>query len=161
MLKTIDATLHADMRRNAAESPRGRTHHNFHPTLEDPVQRLCMVMNRGTYVRPHRHTDPGKFELFIALEGRLAALIFDETGKVLARHELAGDGELRAIEIPPETWHALVVLSDQAWVLEVKPGPYQPTSDKDFAAWAPQEGEPGADEMVARYETARVGDSLA
>ncbi|HIC0138358.1 TPA: WbuC family cupin fold metalloprotein, partial [Enterobacter hormaechei] len=39
----------------AANSPRLRAHHNFHPELSDPVQRLAIAMEPGTYVRPHRH----------------------------------------------------------------------------------------------------------
>lgn len=39
----------------AATSPRLRAHRNFHPELSDPVQRLAIAMEPGTYIRPHRH----------------------------------------------------------------------------------------------------------
>ncbi len=32
----------------AANSPRLRAHHNFHPELSDPVQRLAIAMEPGT-----------------------------------------------------------------------------------------------------------------
>lgn len=38
----------------AANAPRLRAHRNFHPELSDPVQRLAIAMEPGTYVRPHR-----------------------------------------------------------------------------------------------------------
>ena len=44
----------------AAAAPRLRAHRNFHPELSDPVQRLAIAMEPGTYIRPHRH--PHTFE---------------------------------------------------------------------------------------------------
>ncbi len=57
----------------AANSPRLRAHRNLHPELSDPVQRLAIAMEPGTYVRPHRH--PHTFELLTALSGRFLVLI--------------------------------------------------------------------------------------
>ncbi|MGV8352525.1 WbuC family cupin fold metalloprotein, partial [Pseudomonas aeruginosa] len=39
----------------AASAPRLRAHRNFHPELSDPIQRLAIAMEPGTYIRPHRH----------------------------------------------------------------------------------------------------------
>ena len=35
----------------AANAPRLRAHRNLHPELSDPVQRLAIAMEPGTYVR--------------------------------------------------------------------------------------------------------------
>ncbi len=38
----------------AASAPRLRAHRNFHPELSDPIQRLAIAMEPGTYIRPHQ-----------------------------------------------------------------------------------------------------------
>lgn len=50
----------------AASAPRLRAHRNFHPELSDPIQRLAIAMEPGTYIRSHRHRHT--FELFAAAE---------------------------------------------------------------------------------------------
>ena len=39
-------------------------------------------MEPATYVRPHRHPEAGKWELFTVLRGSLVALTFDDEGRV-------------------------------------------------------------------------------
>lgn len=141
---------------SAVAGPRLRLNHNLHPTLEDGVQRLCNAMEPGSYVRPHRH-DADRFELFMALRGRFALILMDETGLVLERH-LLGDGSVAMVEVPGGIWHAVAALEPGSVFFEVKPGPYRVTSDKDFAGWAPLEGEPGAEAMERWYRTAQPGE---
>jgi cupin fold WbuC family metalloprotein len=64
-------------------------HRNLHPELSDPVQRLAIAMEPGTYVRPHRH--PHTFELLTALSGRFLVLNFDDNGNVTQRVVLGED----------------------------------------------------------------------
>ena len=52
----------------AQQSPRQRANCNLHPQLDDPIQRLAIAMEPGTYVRPHRH--PHTWELLYPLRGR-------------------------------------------------------------------------------------------
>jgi hypothetical protein len=40
--------------KEARLSPRQRMNHNFHAELSDPIQRLAIAMEPGTYIRPHR-----------------------------------------------------------------------------------------------------------
>ena len=40
----------------------------------------------------------------------------------------------------------------------MKPGPYSQANDKDFAPWAPREGEPGAAEYLERLLAATGPD---
>lgn len=81
-MKLIDDRLLDDLTAKAAASPRKRAHHNLHPALEDPVQRLCVAIEPGTYIRPHRHADPATWEVFIMLRGSAVFLIFDDAGTV-------------------------------------------------------------------------------
>lgn len=142
-MKRLSNDQLASLSNQAAASERLRRNLNLHEAYDDPVQRLCNAMEPGTYVRPHRHTEPGKWELFIVLSGSLAVLSFSPQGAVTERVELDADGPVRGIEIPPGTWHTLVSLAPGTVAFEVKPGPYAPLQDKDFAPWAPGEGEPG------------------
>ena len=157
-LKIIsDKQLH-HLSREAAASPRLRKNLNLHPLLEDPIQRLFNAMEPGTYVRPHRHPRADGWELMLCARGAFSILIFDEHGTVLERVDLSAAGGPAAVEIPGRTWHAVVALAPETVMFEVKPGPYTPQQDKDFAAWAPREGEPAAETFVTWYESARSGE---
>lgn len=138
----------------AAHSPRLRAHRNFHPQLSDPVQRLAIAMEPGTYVRPHRH--PHTFELLLPLSGRFVVLNFDEAGVVTRRVVLGED--CMALEMDAGTWHAVLSLDKGGVIFEVKHGGYQPVTEQDVAAWAPAEGEPGTTELMAWYQHVQPGD---
>ena len=144
--------------RRATSLPRGRANLNVHPQLDDPVQRLFNAMEPGTYVRPHRHARPDGWELMMVVSGRFAILLFDEHGQVTERFDL-GENAIAAVEIPPFTWHSVVSLLPATVMFEVKPGPYLPLSDKDFAHWAPPEGDAECGHFVEWYTAARPGDT--
>lgn len=141
-LQFIDSDLFGPLKQRALASPRLRTNHNFHAGNEDNPHRFLNVMARGTYVAPHRHLRPRKSETFLLLEGRAGIFLFDDAGKVVQAEVLDGVRRLGA-DLAPGVWHTLAVLTPFAVIFEVKPGPYQESSDKDFPAWAPREGEPG------------------
>jgi cupin fold WbuC family metalloprotein len=54
-----------DMARDAAQSERKRVHLLLHDGHADQVQRLVIVTQPGTYVRPHRH--PEQWEMLTLL----------------------------------------------------------------------------------------------
>ena len=138
----------------AARSPRLRAHRNFHPELTDPVQRLAIAMEPGTYIRPHRH--PHTFELLLALSGRFVVLTFDDLGYVTRRIVLGE--ECTALEMDAGTWHAVLSLDAGGVIFEVKHGGYQPVAAGDYVSWAPAEGEEGTFELMEWYRQAQVGD---
>ena len=150
VLKLFDAAALAGTLAAAAGSPRRRANLNLHPTLADPVQRLLNVFQPGTYVRPHRH-EASRFELFLAVSGRVAIVTFDEAGEV-AEAAVVGAGAAWAVELPGGTWHTVVSLAEDTALFEVKPGPYRPLAETDFAPWSPPEGTAAAAEMVRRWE---------
>ena len=159
-MKQIDSALLDSLKKQAKESPRYRAHYNLHPELNDPVQRLCIAMEPGTYVRPHRHADPETWEVLMILRGSLALLIFDDRGKVLERTVLTAGGLVTAVEFKQNTWHAPVSLEPGTIVFEIKQGPYRPISQENSAAWAPAEGKPEVGQFLDWYRTAKVGDTL-
>lgn len=134
----------------AKRSPRRRMNYNFHSGPEDNPHRFLNVLVEGTYVRPHRHLDPPKAESFLVLEGQVAMFLFDDQGKVTSREVLGPPQGAIGIDIEPGVWHTLGVLTPHAVCFEVKPGPYAPQSDKEFAPWAPKEGDPAASAYLAR-----------
>ncbi|KIL97674.1 Tryptophan synthase beta chain like [Paramagnetospirillum magnetotacticum MS-1] len=136
-MKLIHSRDLAELSAQAAMGPRRRLNINLHPDASDPVQRMVIAFEPETYIRPHRH--PVQFETFIWLGGWARLLSFTDDGRVDAIIDLAGDAA-RVVEIPPGTWHSLVSLAEGTRMVEVKPGPYRPTMEADFAAWAPPEG---------------------
>jgi cupin fold WbuC family metalloprotein len=161
MKTRLDLDLFGKLLAEAEQSPRKRSHHNFHDDFQEPVQRVCIALTSGTYVRPHCHPQGNKWEMTIALQGRVVLLIFDPDGMVLERLELSPAGSLTGIEIPPNTWHTIFPLSGAAVILEIKEGPYHPTDPIDFALWAPAEGDNGVGRFLAWAQHARPGVSYA
>ena len=121
------------------------------------MQRFLNAMQPGTYVRPHRHPEP-RWELFLTLSGAVVVLEFDGKGCVTQRQELLAEGPVRALELAPGRWHTVVCMESGSVLFELKPGPYAPVTDKDFAAWAPQEGAVGLKAWVECFRQAQPGD---
>lgn len=151
-MKTLMPALLDTLTDAARASPRHRSHHNLHPSLEAPVQRLAIAMEPETYVRPHRH--PHTWELLIALRGQFLFTAFDEHGAVRWRHLLGGADGLAAFEFEPGTWHTVTSLEPGSVIFEVKEGPYVPVPASDLAAWSPPEGTPQAAHFVAEQHAA-------
>lgn len=137
-MRAIDHSLIRDLVLQAGASPRKRAIHRFHEHSE-PVQRMLNAVRDDSYVHPHRHINPDKVELFVALSGRLLALTFDDHGSVLQHHVLDPQGPVMGCEIPPRTYHAVLALDPVAVALEIIQGPYDAATHKQFAAWAPTE----------------------
>jgi cupin fold WbuC family metalloprotein len=147
-VQVIEASAFGTLVEQARHSPRLRTNFNFHASSEENPQRFLNVLVKGTYVRPHRHLHPPKSESFLILEGELALFTFDDSGGMLTTTVL-GRKAVIGVDIAPGTWHTLAAVSPHAIIFEVKPGPYDATTDKDFAPWAPQEGDLRAAAYIA------------
>lgn len=156
-MERFDQSLLDTLANTAANSVRRRANHNIHPGLDAPVQRFFNALEPDTYVRPHRHCTPPRWELFLVLRGHLALLTFDADGRVIGREELCAAGPVFGVEMPEDTWHALVAL-EPTIIFELKEGPYHALSDKDFATWAPSEGAPACSVLVEWYRHAQPGD---
>ncbi len=134
----------------ALGAARKRVNYNFHSSMADNPHRFLNVMAQGTFVSPHRHLRPPKSESFVLLAGQVVFFVFDDEGRILQRVELGGAesgvGDV-GIDIAPGVWHSLAVRSEIAVCFEVKPGPYRPEDDKEFAPWAPREN----DEACSAY----------
>ena len=114
---------------------------------EEPVQRMINALVPGTYVRPHKHENPDKVELFSILKGKATVLKFNTIGEVEAVLDLDEQGPIKIIEIPPRTYHSIVALQPSA-LLEIIDGPYVEATHKQMAPWAPAEGSPKASDYL-------------
>lgn len=135
----------------ARQSPRHRIIFPIHRRPEARVQRMLNFMQPETYVAPHRHALDHAIETVQVLRGELGFLIFDENGEVVSTHRLSEKESVALLDIEPNLWHGMVILAPDTVLLEIKRGPYDPTTDKEFAPWAPNEGEPGAAEASAGW----------
>jgi len=159
-IQFLDEELFDRMLAAASESDRGRLNFNFHPDAKSNPHRFLNVMCRGTYVTPHRHLHPPKSESFLILRGEVAFFLFDDGGQVTQAHVLRGldgTGGPYGIDVESGHWHMLAVLSEHAVCYEVKPGPWDPATDKEFAPWAPAEGTAGCQDYLSRLIADHVG----
>ncbi len=109
----------SDLASEAETAPRRRTHLLLHSGPQDQVQRLMIVLQPGTYIRPHHHLE--QWELVVLLQGRGDLLRFDGSGCLADRIELSTRAQVA--QIPAGVWHGFVVREKDTAVLEIKPGP--------------------------------------
>jgi cupin fold WbuC family metalloprotein len=127
--------------KKAKSSERKRINYNFHKSYDAKVQRMLNAMEPGTYVQPHKHEDPDKVEAFIILKGKALVVEFNDNGHIISHCVIsAGDGTY-GVEIAPRVWHCIFPLEAGTVVYEAKDGPYSVITDKQFAPWAPKEGD--------------------
>jgi cupin fold WbuC family metalloprotein len=156
MLKLVPHTLLDELAARAAASPRARAHYNIHATPADPVQRFLVVAQGDSYFRPHRHTS--RSELALLVRGGVDVLLFDERGRVLARHSVGADADSLAYETAQGVWHTVVPWSAGCAFLEIKEGPYDPATAVQFAEWAPAEGDSAVPAFRSWLLNAQPGD---
>ena len=156
--KLLTVQLIQDLGRKAATAPRKRLNHNFHESLDDPVQRLIVVMKKGTYIRPHRHAQENKWEFAVAVQGRMQVILLNDDGSLKERVDLAPGSQTIGLEIPPEAWHTWLALEEDAAFFECKRGPYHPAKTNVFATWSPPEGDPRIAAYSQWLARARIGE---
>ncbi len=104
----------------------------------DPLHEMLIVLDRDTYIRPHKHL--GKSESFHVIEGRADVVVFEEEGsirEVIAMGEYAS-GACFYYRLADPWYHGLVIRSDVFVIHETTGGPLDPAQTV-FAPWAPPE----------------------
>jgi cupin fold WbuC family metalloprotein len=150
-VQIVDHRQIADLATRARAAPRKRTHLLLHEGPADLVQRLIIVLQPQTYVRPHHHSR--QWEMLVLQQGRGNLLIFDGDARLIDRIELSPRSSM--VQIPIGVWHGFVVLEPNTAVLEIKPGPYLPN---EFADWAPEEGDASASSLVEWAANSALGE---
>ena len=103
---------------------------------------------KGTNIRPHRHLNPKKDEIFLLLRGRIAVFLFDNKGEITKTQILDPKEGVYGAEIKAGTWHGLLVLESGSVIYEIKEGPFAPLAPENFAPWSPA---PEDTKGVAKY----------
>lgn len=153
-IKRLNQDLLDSIAAQSRTNARQRQNYDFHQ-LDERVQRFLNVLQPGTYVRPHCHRrapDVNGFEFFLVLQGAIGMLILNEQGEILHTERITADRQTRGIELAEGTIHTLVALEPNTVMLEIKEGPYDRASDKEFLEQFPAEGTIEAQQWVKTWE---------
>jgi cupin fold WbuC family metalloprotein len=118
-----------------------------HPGPEDRLHEMLIVLDRGTYIRPHRHAN--KCESFHIVEGELDVMIFHDDGAIrdVIRMGPYVSGKAFYYRIMEPCFHSVVINTPHALFHETTNGPFN-RGDTEFAPWSPAEGDPGVEAFV-------------
>lgn len=136
----LSNTFLKTLNQSAMKNARQRQNFNLHQSYSDQCQVLINSIASDSYIRPHRHSLDKKQEYIFWISGDLAVFIFTDEGQIKSQTRL-GSGEFaaRGVKVEYWEWHTVVSLEDNSAILEVKSGPFEPSSAKEFALWAPAE----------------------
>lgn len=134
----VDGKIVSMLKEAAATSERRRARLCFHPDPQAAQQEMLIVMNRSSYVRPHRHLN--RVETLGVIEGTADALLFDETGRLTSALPMSAPAAGGAFfyRMPPGIFHTLLFKSEWLVFVETTIGPFDP-STSEGAPWAPPE----------------------
>ncbi len=152
-IQTIDLNLINKVAQKAANLDRKRTNHNFHHP-EDLVQRFLNAIEPSSYIRPHRHINPKRDEIFLVLRGKGVVVVFTDNGAIKSVHPLDQEKGCWGIDIEGGVFHTVISLEAQSVLYEIKQGPYDPEADKGFAPWSPEENSFQAQQYLADTKNA-------
>ena len=141
--------------RDARNSRRQRDIHVLHTGDEDTLQRMLNAIQPGTYITPHRHVAVPKAEAVVVLRGSLGFVRFADDGSYNEQDFVYINPQrgVFGVDYRAGVWHTFIALEPDTVVFEVKPGPYDAATDKEFAPWAPAEGNSTAADYLQQLET--------
>jgi len=143
-LSLIDHELLAAANAASRKSPRKRISQPLHKHAGDRLQRMINSLQPGTYIRPRRHASD-RAESLVVLAGSIVYVTFDDEGRVRERLRLAAGSDRVGVDTEGGIYHCFAALEPDTVLFEVKLGPHDPETDKEFASWAPEEGTDGAE----------------
>ncbi len=144
----IDQALIGRAVEMSRKSPRRRIIYPFHKTNEDKIHRMLNCIQPDSYIRPHRHLSPPKAESVIVLKGSICFVVFDSEGQAQEHILLSASSDRIGVDTEPGVFHTFFAVEEDTVLFETKPGPYERSSDKDFAPWAPEENSEGAESYL-------------
>lgn len=120
-LELLDKELVDATSAKAKESPKLRMNYNFHPSLDDKVQRFINCMEVGTQVEIHHHPVD---EMLIVIRGRIRAILMDDGKNIIDSKEIAPADGVYGVQLPANVWHTIECLEPNTCMFEVKEGPF-------------------------------------
>lgn len=152
-MKIVTRELLDQVSAKARQNPRLRQNYNLHPSDESRCHRLLNAIEPGSYIKPHRHLDPEKDEAFILMSGRLGIITFTDDGEIIESALLSYASGNVAIDIPHGVYHTAVSLESGTLFYETKAGPYRQLTEDEKVDWAPEDGDPQAQEFLLRLRS--------
>lgn len=132
-------------------SPRKRMILPLHKGDSALLQRMLNAIQPGSYIRPHRHAKD-RAESIVVLHGAIRFFIFGDGGECFQALEVRAGSPTFGIDFEGGVWHSFHALEPDTVLFEVKPGPYNPETDKEFAPWAPEEFSDGVEAYLISLE---------
>ncbi len=139
----VDRSNMTLFRRQAAQNSRKRVRLCAHAGPDDRLHEMLIVLERGAYVRPHKHLE--KTESAHIIEGLVDVVLFENDGtigRVLSMGDYAS-GKTFYYRMAAPVFHMLIIRSDVLVFHETTNGPLE-RKHTVFAPWAPEEGDPDA-----------------
>ena len=131
MVERISQAVLDKLTAEAKASPRLRMNLDLRNSSEDQSQRMLNAIEPGSPLPIHRHKYTS--ETVVCLRGRLVWEYYDELERTCTdRIELTPGGPVVALNIPAGQWHTVRALESGSVSLEMKAGPYEPTSPEDI-----------------------------
>lgn len=114
-----------------------------HKGVDDDLHEMLIVLDRDTYIRPHKHLD--KAESLHIIEGAADVVFFDDAGEIVDVTPLGeyGSGRRFFYRLGGPTFHTLVPRSELLVFHETIRGPFR-RSDNVLASWSADEGDAAA-----------------
>lgn len=134
--KLFDKKLLDDLKSKAYSLPRKRAHYNIHSSSKEAVQKVLICLLHNTYIPPHYHKHYYQTELFVVLKGTIKLIVFDKKGNITDVFLLGNEYDSSIIEILPNTIHTVICESKEAFILEIKQGPFLQNDCKEFPSWS-------------------------
>ena len=147
-MQKINTDLLDQISNQAKNNKRKRMNFNFHKNMEENLHRMLNAIEPGSYIQPHKHENPDKSEAFIVLRGKFLSVTFDDEGNITNHLILSQESGNFGVDIKAGIWHTIISLESGSVLYEVKDGPYNKSTDKNFAKWAPEEGNPEAKQYL-------------
>ncbi|TNF55865.1 cupin fold metalloprotein, WbuC family [bacterium] len=156
----VDKSIMNSAIETSRRSPRGRVILPFHRTGSDSMHRMLNALQPFSYIQPHRHHSPPKAESIIVLKGSIGYVTFQEDGTIDCYYTLSAHADRIGVDTKPGVYHTFFALESDTLLFEVKPGPYDERSDKDFASWAPGEGTEGVTKYLENLFALVMGKEI-
>lgn len=149
---TITEALVAEKASDARRNDRRREIHVLHENDADILQRMLNALQPSSYIRPHRHVNPAKPESLLLLQGSLGFIGFSDSGESSEFVLLSRETGVIGVDCRGGIWHTFFALQPDTVIFEVKSGPFDAKTDKEFAGWAPAENTPEGFRYLAQLE---------
>ncbi|RWU12941.1 cupin fold metalloprotein, WbuC family [Pseudidiomarina gelatinasegens] len=135
-MRLIDKKIIDKLLKEAEQSSRKRAHLLLHSNHQEPVQRILIGLVKGSFVEPHYHKLPTKWEMFSIIHGELSIKIYDDLGNVTQSETISNnEAHPKLIEFQHGEIHSVECMSETALILEIKEGPFIHKNAKFFPSW--------------------------